>query len=95
MTLKAKISEIVDEFIIDATGHTGEYLGGEETFKDTIRQLLALFEKEMEKIIGRIEIVIENKDLPENVNDDINEGAISRNQLRRSQRTKLAKVIGA
>jgi len=91
MTLQSKISEMLDEFMLEQEGVEANYWGDEPVNK-VVAQLLALFEKEMGKIIGKDENLYEKERKQENWDWRVQreEGG---NELRHSQRAKLAKVM--
>lgn len=60
---------------------------------EAINQILKAVETMVIKIVGEEEKVIIDEDLPDNVNDDINEGGLTRNNLKREILSKLKKEI--
>ena len=95
MTLKAKISKILE-------GEFSNYYTEREEIESATAQLLALFKKETRKIIGKDNNEMEWENIRRFNRSDVENDEIIdaykrddgiRNQLRHSQRTKLAKVM--
>ena len=94
MTIRDKIKKIqywyMDRII---NKWDDKVLPCDEATEKSTDKLLTLIKQVVEEVIEKDEKVIIDDDLPTNVNDDINEGGISRNQLRKEQRAKLKKLL--